>query len=596
MGVEIYKDEEGKEHYIFDNSELYDDDNIGEKLEDIEILRIHNDNTIKTVHSLINQKIYSMKTINYKKGNFGLKYKESLIKQIDNILKLNYFYILKFYKYFVTDNEIHIIMEHTNNGSLNDFIKIHASLKLNISEEYLWNLFIQCTKALRFLHSNDIIHMSINPRHFLMTNEKIIKLELCPKKDEFESYEIPEKEFSKKGDVYSLGCVFYQLVFLVQNLKDYNFPKLNEESYYSDELIDIIKSMIEKNPEKRPSSEELCNRIMQEYDNIITKNSSISALISCLNSISKIEKEFNLNKSKFNDKKLTPISCSFFNCLKNINDKNEWNRAIKSFRRYFGTKNPRLDGDKEIDPFYLIIFLVENLHKELNEKSENNLEENQRYLIKRKEDKTNREDMTINFFSYFKGHFNSIISKTFFGIMKNKHTCKGCSLITFSFNNFCLLNFDVDKLAPYGDKKTIKLQNFFTGLKEGKFSTNSKNEYFCKGCSKKTPHLIEKKIYYMPHSLIICFRNSNKYYDADIDFPDFIDLSEEKEYTHSPGKFELKGFINKINDNGKENYIGYYKSPINEKIYSCENDIKEENSWNKNKGKVIMLFYEANNK
>ena len=172
MGVEIYKDEEGKEHYIFDNSELYDDDNIGEKLEDIEILRIHNDNTIKTVHSLINQKIYSMKTINYKKGNFGLKYKESLIKQIDNILKLNYFYILKFYKYFVTDNEIHIIMEHTNNGSLNDFIKIHASLKLNISEEYLWNLFIQCTKALRFLHSNDIIHMSINPRHFLMTNEK----------------------------------------------------------------------------------------------------------------------------------------------------------------------------------------------------------------------------------------------------------------------------------------------------------------------------------------------------------------------------------------------------------------------------------------
>ena len=433
MGVEIYKDEEGKDHYIFDNSELYDDNNIGEKLEDIEILRIHNDDTIKTVHSLINQKIYSMKTINYKKGNFGLKYKDSLIKQIDNILKLNYFYILKFYKYFVTDNEIHIIMEHTNNGSLKDFIKIHASLKMNISEEYLWNLFIQCTKALRFLHSNDIIHMSINPRHFLMTNEKIIKLELCPKKDEFESYELPEKEFSKKGDVYSLGCVFYQLVFLVQNLKDYNFPKLNEESYYSDELIDIIKSMIEKNPEKRPSSEELCNRIMEEYDNIITKNSSISAVISCLYSINKIEKEFNLNKNKFNDKKLTPISCSFFNCLNSINDKNEWSKAIKNFRRYFGTKNPRLDGDKEIDPFYLIIFLVENLHKELNEKSENNLEENQRYLIKRKEDKTNREDMTINFFRYFKGHFNSIISKTFFGIMKNKHTCKGCRLMTFRF-------------------------------------------------------------------------------------------------------------------------------------------------------------------
>ena len=71
MGGEILKDEEGKEHYIFDQSELYDDEKMGDKLEDFEILRIHTDSSVKSVHSLINQKIYLMKSIDFKKNNYG---------------------------------------------------------------------------------------------------------------------------------------------------------------------------------------------------------------------------------------------------------------------------------------------------------------------------------------------------------------------------------------------------------------------------------------------------------------------------------------------------------------------------------------------
>ena len=98
----------------------------------------------------------------------------------------------------------------------------------------------------------------------------------------------------------------------------------------------------------------------------------------------------------------------------------------------------------------------------------------------------------------------------------------------------------------------------------------------------------------MPNSLIICFRYNNDNSDIIIDYPDSIDLDEEKEYPNSPGKFNLRGFINKIDENGNERYVSYFKSQNNEKIFSCENDsIKEENSWNKNNGKSVMLFYEA---
>ena len=594
MGGEILKDEEGKEHYIFDQSELYDDEKMGDKLEDFEILRIHTDSSIKSVRSLINQKIYLMKSINF--SDFPLKYKDSLINQINTFMNLNYFYLLKFYKYFVTEGDIYIIMEHTNNGSLRDYIKLYSSLSKYISEEYLWNLLIQCSKALRFLHSKGIVHKSISPKHFLMTNEKLIKLELCPKKDEFLKYQPPEKELSFKGDVYSLGCIFYQLIFTIQILEDNEFQKFKEECYYSDELINIIKLMLEKDPTKRPSSEELCEIIVKEYDNKITKNSSIYSLISCLYSIKAIENEFlqSKNKDKFNNKNITPISCSFYDCLNGIKDKTKWSTAIKHFRRYFGTKNPKLDGNKEINPFYLIIFLVENMHKELNVHLNQDLDENQGYLIKRKEDKTNKEDMARYFMRYYKENFNSIISQNFFGIMQNRYNCEQCGLITYSFNCFCLLYFDMNKISQNNKQNKMTLTDFFSYLQKGEFSSDLNNQYFCKGCSKQTQHGIQKEIYYTPNSLIICFANNNDNCNINIDYADFLDLKNEKEYSFSPEKFNLTGFINKINDKGEEKYISYFKSPIDNKIYLCENDnIKEEKKWDKNKGKTFMLFYEA---
>ena len=594
MGAEVLKDQEGKEHYIFDQDELYDDEKMGNKLEDFEILQIHKDESIKTIHSMINQKIYSMKTIELPENR--PKDKEKLESEIMNYLTLNYFHILKFYRYFKDEKEIHIITEHTNNGSLKDFIKLHNSLEKDINEETLWNMFLQCIKALKFLHNQNIIHKTINPKHFLMTNEKRIKLELCPNNKEKTNpkiYRPPEGENSKEGDIYSLGCVFYQLCFNVYELKDDKFENLIEINRdYSKELIDLIKSMLEKDPKKRPTTNNLYLKIKEGYDKKITKNSSISSIISCFYSINRLAREFIQNQDKYKNKSLTPISTSFLGCLNSVEDNKRWEESIKNFRRYLGTKNPKLDGDKEVDLFFLIIFLMENMHKELNIKPKIDFDINQRYLIKRKEDKTNKADMIINAFRYFKEHFNSIISETFFGIMKNKNKCKECGLTTYSFNCFCFLYFDIDKLVSKGEKKKLKLEDFFNGLKEGKFYSHLKNEFFCKGCSKLTNHELEKKIYYMPNSLIICFIRKDEN-DIEIDYPDFVNLENEKEYNNSPSNFNLQGFINKVVENGKERYISYYKSPINGDIFSCDKIIKEENAWDKNKGKVVTLFYES---
>ena len=428
-----------------------------------------------------------------------------------------------------------------------------------------------------------------------MTNEKVIKLELCPDLGTQTAYYPPENNFTQKGDVYSLGCVFYQLTFLIESKESEKNPSKFEkfetgDTEYSKEILDLIKSMLEKDPNKRPSSEELLIKIRNLYDEKIKNNSSITSLISCLYSINYLTKKFFENKSKFADKNLTPISSAFYECLINIDNKEKWNESIKNFRRYLGTKNPKLDSEKEVDPFFLLVFLVENMFRELNVKPLVDLDINQGYLIKRKEDKTNKADMVINFFRYFKEHFNSILSESIFGIMKNKNTCKECGLKTYSFNSFCFLYFDVDKFQPK-EGKPIDIQEFFDELRDGKLSSDLKNEFFCKGCSKLTQHCLEKKIYYMPNSLIICFISKKNNYKYEIDFPDFIDLQKEREYSLSSSCFNLRGFIYKIVENGKEKYYSSLKSPINDENYICNDFVQESEYWDKSKGNVVMVFY-----
>lgn len=78
-----------------------------------------------------------------------------------------------------------------------------------------------------------------------------------------------EKPYDSKSDIWSLGCIIYEMCalnppFRAKSMKGlYNsvlsgmYPKL--PSYYSDGLSQIIKILLSVNPVKRPS----CDQILQ---------------------------------------------------------------------------------------------------------------------------------------------------------------------------------------------------------------------------------------------------------------------------------------------------------------------------------------------
>ena len=54
------------------------------------------------------------------------------------------------------------------------------------------------------------------------------------------------------------------------------------KDFYSQQLKNIINKMIEISPDKRPTSEEMCAEIRNEYIKIFLKTSSISSVLRCL--------------------------------------------------------------------------------------------------------------------------------------------------------------------------------------------------------------------------------------------------------------------------------------------------------------------------
>ena len=66
MSIATIKDQEGKEYLIFDESELYNDSEMGDRLEDFSILQILGKGSfgfVAKVRSNKNNKIYAMKKI-----------------------------------------------------------------------------------------------------------------------------------------------------------------------------------------------------------------------------------------------------------------------------------------------------------------------------------------------------------------------------------------------------------------------------------------------------------------------------------------------------------------------------------------------------
>ena len=249
--------------------------------------------------------------------------------------------------------------------------------------------------------------------------------------------------------------------------------------------------------------------------------------------------------------------------------------APLEFNNLIGKLNPQFKKYEANDAKDLIIYLLQEMHEELN------------YYGGKKLDKIPKcnqvnEADSFDFFYKVNSTLNfSIISYLFWGIVKQITTCYTCQNKLYNFQYFQYLTFP---LYSY-----TKRFNIYNGLKDytKKEILKGDNKFYCQKCRGLREAEVKSGIYYPPQYLLLNFDygKDKKYNPIRIDFGATIYIT--KEFLNSyieEANYELVAVSSHIGSSGRSgHYIAFCKDPNNiwHKFNDSSHDIcKFEDTYN----------------
>ncbi|KAJ2824841.1 Protein kinase of the Mitotic Exit Network, partial [Coemansia furcata] len=146
---------------------------------------------------------------------------EAARKEIDVLRDLHHRNIVKYIGYEQTEQELDIILEYCEGGSLQNILRKFSKFPENLVGVYV----AQILDGLSYLHSNAILHRDIKPGNILLVKEGVVKLAdfgVARIQNGLDTvvgspYWIAPEVLQLKGatsasDIWSLGCTIVQLV------------------------------------------------------------------------------------------------------------------------------------------------------------------------------------------------------------------------------------------------------------------------------------------------------------------------------------------------------------------------------------------------
>lgn len=226
--------------------------------------------------------------------------------------------IIQYMDAFITNNELYIAFEWAEAGDLKRQVRKANEKSVRFDERTIWRYFTQLCAAIQHLHRARIMHRDLKPANIFLTLKGVVKvgdlgLGRHLSEDTMEAhskvgtplYMSPEvlrgDGYDWKSDVWSLGCILYELAMLRSPFKSEGlnlyglFQKINKGDYqevppiYSDHLRRLVTRMISLNAADRPTMEQVwesCQQrpasatLVERQRMVMNKGSDVSAAAS----------------------------------------------------------------------------------------------------------------------------------------------------------------------------------------------------------------------------------------------------------------------------------------------------------------------------
>ena len=246
--------------------------------------------TVYKVKRIIDNNVYALKKV--KLLNLSEKEKQNSLNEVRLLASIKSNFVISYKEAFFDekDSTLGIVMEFADGGDLYQKIVEHKKTATFFEETDIWRIFIQLVKGLKALHDLKILHRDLKSANVFLLKDgtaklgdlnvsKVARRGLGYTQTGTPYYASPEvwkdQPYDNKSDIWSLGCVLYEMItlrppFRAQNMEGlYNkvikgqLNKIPER--FSNELFEIVKLLIQVNSDLRPSCDDILkNKIIQK--------------------------------------------------------------------------------------------------------------------------------------------------------------------------------------------------------------------------------------------------------------------------------------------------------------------------------------------
>ena len=400
---------------------------------------------------------------------------------------------------------------------------------------------------------------------------------------------------------------------LIQNVRDEYISSMssnNKKIDNSKPIINIHNQKKEETNEKKPEKPRITLDGQDSslgLDNV-GATCYMNATLQCLAHLKRITEHI-LNyreEGTIKDQKKYKLSEAYSEVVKEIwrpGDKKKKSYPPNRFKQVLGEMNSLFAKFEANDAKDLLIYFIEQMHTELNQSTETNLN----LVMPDDMNPMDHQQVLECFVKEFMKKYNSVFSHYCYGSNVSVTLCNGCRVQKFSYQCFSFIIFPLleakkncvltGRLNPmYYNNYILNIEDCFQYNQKIELFTGN-NQMYCNICQGSRDSSMQSRISAAPLVLILILNRGkgNLDFREPFIFWETIDIRNYVEFPQPDNKYFLCGVVSHMGDSGPSgHFIAYCRMSESQKWYCYNDSMVNESSFQEinQRGTPYILFYQ----